>query len=99
MTLKSAVLLCSAFGISVAGAKDKPDPRLSSVSTIFVLGNSPAAERIRSVIRDGKKTCFSLATKPADGDAVLDTSDNSQMEPGSLVGEWLDRFRQSHSEV
>jgi len=50
-----------------------------------VAGNSPAAEKIRSVLREGKKTCFTLATKAADADAVLDVSDNSQMEPDSLL--------------
>lgn len=45
------------------------------------------AEKIRSVLREGQKTCFSLVTKSADADAVLEVSDNSQMEPGSLVGE------------
>lgn len=91
MTFKPASLAlglaaCCIGGSSLA-AKDKPDERLSSVSAIFVAGNSPAAEKIRSVIREGKKTCFALATKAVDADAVLEISDNSQLDPSSLVGE------------
>ncbi|MCI0404137.1 MAG: hypothetical protein L0212_11555 [Acidobacteria bacterium] len=73
-------------------AKDKPDPRLREVSTIFVKGNNQAAEKIRELLRKGK-TCFQLATKAEDADAVLEVDADAAADPGSLGSfgrrEWI----------
>jgi hypothetical protein len=89
MIFKPAVSasLAVASIVAVATAADKPDERLLKVTTMFVSGNNPAAEKIRSLLREGKKTCFVLTTKATDSDAVLEVVDNSQMQPGSMVGE------------
>src|ERR1035438_5287864 len=72
------------FALVVAG-KDKPDPRLTTVATLFVVGNNPAAEKAREVLREGK-TCLSLATKAGDADATLAVSAEGQSMGGSIGG-------------
>jgi hypothetical protein len=88
MTQRSLVLaiLLTFSSRSFSTAGEKPNEGPSGVSSIFVLGTSPAAEHIRSVLRDGNRGCFSLATKPADADAFMDVALNSQTEPARLVG-------------
>jgi hypothetical protein len=70
---------------TLAVARDKPDPRLSGVISIFVSGNNQAAEKARDTL--AKDKCFVLATKAADADAVLDigtTTNSMGLDRGSL---------------
>ena len=70
---------------SIAWAKKKQvDERLRSVNTIFVKGNSQAADRAREMLREGKKTCFSVAGRADDADAVLELGDSAVGDPGML---------------
>lgn len=60
-----------------AGGKD---PRLQKVSTIFVEGNSEAAENARRLLRKGK-SCLVLADRAGSADAVLEIAERSQVIP------------------
>lgn len=68
----------------IANGKDKPDPRVQAVTSIFVAGNNQAAEKARSLLRGGK-TCFVLADRAADADAVLEITAESQTK-GGMIG-------------
>jgi len=71
----------------VAWTREKADPRLREVKTVFVLGSNEAAEKVRSEIRkdtEKGKVCFSLATKASDADATLEVTNDSQMQQGLL---------------
>jgi hypothetical protein len=63
-------------------AKDKPNPKLAGVTSIFVKGNNQATEKAREMIENGK-TCFTLATKAEDADAVLELA-NESVNTGTL---------------
>ena len=88
--MKTGVLVFSTvlviLGAASSDAKQKPDERLRNVNSIFVKGNSQAADRAREMLREGKKTCFSLASKPEDADAVLEIGDSAVGSPGLLGG-------------
>src|SRR5258706_1980586 len=87
--LKSYVALLLILLCNYAAAKDTPDPRVRAVKSIFVAGNNEAAEKIRSDIRNDSekgRACFTLVTKAADADAVLDVNDDSVKEPGLTTG-------------
>ncbi|MBI4166718.1 MAG: hypothetical protein HY508_13390 [Acidobacteria bacterium] len=77
------VLVVSTMLTVPAWSKSKPDPRLREVKSIFVKGNSQAAEKAREKLDEGK-TCFSLATKADDADAVLEIGDSATADPGVL---------------
>jgi hypothetical protein len=85
----AAGLLCGVFALS---AREHADERLRGITSVFVSGNNQAAEGARAEIGKGK-TCFALATKTAEADAVVDISAESQSqggEFGSLGGrEWI----------
>lgn len=51
--------------------------------SVFVSGNNQAAEKARAVLRNGK-TCFTLTTKAADGDAVLEITTDTQSQGGTF---------------
>jgi hypothetical protein len=87
--LMSCLVLVLVLPYGFALAKDTPDPRLREVKTIFVAGNNEAAEKIRSDLRSDSakgKACFTLVTKVADADAVLEINDDSVKEPGLTTG-------------
>lgn len=77
------VILVAIICPVLASAKKKVDPRLEQVTAIFVKGNSQAADKAREKLSEGK-TCFSLATKADDADAVLDISDSATADSGTL---------------
>jgi len=70
---------------AAASCKDKPDPRLATVNTVFVAGNNQASEKARETLRSGK-TCLSLAMKADDADATLGISAESQSMGGQFGG-------------
>lgn len=75
------------------GGKDKPDPRLAGVTTIFVTGNNQAAEKIREQLSK-RKSCLTLALKADDSDAILDVSTDTKSQGDSGFGafgarEWI----------
>lgn len=80
-TLTLIVMMAAA----VASCKDKPDPRLATVNTVFVVGNNQAAEKARETLRGGK-TCLSLATKADEADATLEIAAESQSMGGQIGG-------------
>jgi len=51
-------------------AKDKPDPRLREVNTIFVKGDNPAAQKTRDGYRKGR--CMIAVDSEIDADAVFE---------------------------
>lgn len=60
---------------------DRADPRLKSVGSVFVKGNNQAAERARESLRQGK-TCFTLAGKAEDADAIMEIATETQSQGG-----------------
>ncbi|MCI0404138.1 MAG: hypothetical protein L0212_11560 [Acidobacteria bacterium] len=57
----------------IAFAKDKPDERLREVNTIFVKGSGSGAYYARKIIRKkDARTCFELAKKEEEADAILE---------------------------
>lgn len=69
----------------VAPCKDKPDPRLATVTTVFVKGNNQGAKKARATLGSGK-TRLSLATKAEGADAVLEVAAESQSMGGGFGG-------------
>lgn len=68
-----AVIAMVSFGLS--GRKERKQvPELTNVNSIFVSGNNAAALKAREMIREGK-TCFTLAVKVEEADAVLEMVD------------------------
>lgn len=72
-----------------AGDRPKPDPRLASVTSIFVSGNNEAALHARALL--SKNKCLTLAVKAEEADATLEVAavrpppDRSILGPGSVV--------------
>lgn len=62
-------------------SKDKVDPRILKVRSVFVSGNNQAAEEARKQLAE-KKSCLVLATKGADADATLDLAESATGTPG-----------------
>jgi hypothetical protein len=86
MTSKELALLIGAALCSAnALAKDRPDQRLKTVTSVFVSGNNQAAEGARQTLQNGK-TCLTLATKAPEADAVLDVNAESQSQGGQIGG-------------
>lgn len=68
---------------ALSPCKEKPDPRLNDVASVFVAGNNQAAEKARVAIRNGK-SCFTLAGKAADADAVLEIKADTETQGGTF---------------
>jgi len=78
--LSVTVLVGSATG----GKKERQKvPDLIHVSSLFVVGNSQAADKVREILRQGK-SCLALAIKKDDADAVLEVSDSATGNGGLL---------------
>jgi len=58
-------------------------PELGKVNTLFVIGNSQAADKAREMLKEGK-LCLALAPKKEEADAVLDVSDSATGDGGVL---------------
>ena len=85
--MKKMILLLLA---SLAFGKEKPDPRLKDIHSLFVSGNNQAAEQVRKEMQkdsDKGKGCFVLATNPKDADATLDLA--SDASHGDLARDWI----------
>jgi len=74
-----ALLLCSVPCIAQTDLKTERLQKIQAVHTIFVDGNNVGALKAREQIEKGK-TCFTLALKAADADAVFAVGTDSQME-------------------
>ncbi|HXM45013.1 MAG TPA: hypothetical protein VN924_27490 [Bryobacteraceae bacterium] len=70
---------------NVATCKDRPDPRMATVSAVFVAGNNQAAEKARETLRSAK-TCLSLAMNADGADATLEIAAESQSMGGGFGG-------------
>lgn len=81
--LASVLLTTYTVGARAAEKRRGQDERLGRVTSIFVAGNNQAAEGARHTLGNGK-TCFVLATKAADADAVLDVTAEAETMGGSL---------------
>lgn len=64
------LLLCGLLLSLAAFPANPPKVDLSSVHSIFIEGNNQAAEAARAELQKGK-SCFALAQKAEDSDAVL----------------------------
>lgn len=92
LTAVLALALCTVP--LVAGKKErKKVPELAKVNTLFVAGNSQAADKAREMVRESK-TCFALALKRGEADAVLELNDSSTASTGLMGG-----LGQKHSTV
>lgn len=72
-----------ALGLTLSDGRDKPDPRLRTVTSVFVAGNNQAAEKARATLRGGR-TCLTLAEKAADADAILEVTVDMQTQGGRV---------------
>lgn len=73
-------LLLAAAGLN---AREHADPRLATLTSVFVSGNNQGAERVREALGSGK-TCLSLAAKAADADGTLEIAVESQTTGGQM---------------
>ena len=85
LMLMCGFALISSSNFGLATGKDRPDERIKSVTSIFVSGNNQAAEGARRFIGENK-TCFTLATKQSDADAILAINADTQTQGGVLGG-------------
>jgi hypothetical protein len=78
-------LVVLSFGLPLlAGKKErKPIPELAEANSIFVAGNSQAADQPREVLRE-RRTCFTLTGKREDADAALEIGDGATADAGVL---------------
>lgn len=77
---KLIVLLGVTVALTISRERVNPEVEALKGKKIFVKGNNEAAEKIRSLIREDKKSCFTLAAKEADADATFAINDQSAME-------------------
>lgn len=64
----------------LAGKKERQVvPQLTKVTTVFVKGNGPAADKAREILREGK-TCLSLALKENEAEAVMEVNEAAQAQ-------------------
>jgi hypothetical protein len=80
LLLVSILTLSSA---TTARGKDRADPRLQGVTSVFIAGNNQAAEGARAALRRGK-SCLVLVDRAPDADAVLEIVTDSQSMGGHL---------------
>jgi hypothetical protein len=77
----SLAIVISLLFVIPSAAKDKPVAALQNVRSVFVLGNSEAADEIRKRMTDNK-SCFELATKAGEADATLDLNAHGVADGG-----------------
>ena len=58
------------------------DPRIKQVHTIYVQGNSAAAQRIKELMSE--RTCFELSRNSKQSDAVMAVDENDRAGRGSF---------------